>query len=80
MNLKKIIILNRVTDKLFKLIEALEDKTLAHTTLIVNSDSLDKKSKIRAFFEKSKIQISHKFSYYIYLKKYKILFLKTSYN
>ena len=51
---KKIIILNRVTDKLFKLIEALEDKNLAHITLIVNSDSLDKKSKIRAFFEKSK--------------------------
>ena len=51
---KKIIILNRVTDKLFKLIETLEDKNLAHITLIVNSDSLDKKSKIRAFFEKSK--------------------------
>ena len=51
---KKIIILNRVTDKLFKLVEALEDKNLSHTTLIVNSDSLDKKSKIRAFFEKSK--------------------------
>ena len=51
---KKIIILNRVTDKLFKLVEALEDKNLSHTTLIVNSDSLDKKSKIRAFLKKVK--------------------------
>ena len=51
---KKIIIINRVTDKLFKLIETIEDKNLDQTILIINSDNLDKKSKIRAFFEKSK--------------------------
>ena len=51
---KKIIIFNRVTDKLFKLIETLEDKNLENTGLIINSDNLEKKSKIRNFFEKSK--------------------------
>ena len=51
---KKIIIFNRVTDKLYKLIETLEDKDLEHIILIINSDNLDKKSKIRTFFEKSK--------------------------
>ena len=51
---EKIIIFNRVTDKLFKLIETLEDKDLNHKGLIINSENLEKKSKIRTFFEKSK--------------------------
>jgi DNA polymerase-3 subunit delta len=51
---EKIIIFNRVTDKLFKLIETLEDKDLGHKGLIINSDNLEKKSKIRTLFEKSK--------------------------
>ena len=51
---EKIIIFNRVTDKLFKLIETLEDKDLGHKGLIINSDNLEKKSKIRSLFEKSK--------------------------
>ena len=51
---EKIIIINRVTDKLFKLIETLEDKDLNHKGLIINSENLEKKSKIRTFFEKSK--------------------------
>ncbi len=51
---KKIIIINRVTDKLFNLIESIENKSLSNITLILNSDNLDKKSKIRNLFEKSK--------------------------
>ncbi len=51
---EKIIIFNRVTDKLFKLIETLENKDLNHKGLIINSENLEKKSKIRTFFEKSK--------------------------
>ena len=51
---KKIIIFNRVTDKLFKFFESFEDKSLAHKALIINSDNLEKKSKLRTFFEKSK--------------------------
>ena len=49
---KKIIIFNRVTDKLFKFFESFEDKSLAHKALIINSDNLEKKSKLRTFFRK----------------------------
>ncbi len=51
---EKIIIINRSTDKIYKLIEYLEDKDLNGILLIIEASVLDKKSKLRSFFEKSK--------------------------
>ena len=51
---KKIIIIKRATDKILKIIEILNSKNLEDITIIVNSDNLEKKSKLRSFFEKDK--------------------------
>ena len=51
---KKITIINRATDKILKIIEELLDKNLTDISLIINSDSLEKKSKLRSLFEKKK--------------------------
>ena len=51
---KKIIIIKRATDKILKKIEILHLKNLEDTTIIINSDNLEKKSKLRSFFEKDK--------------------------
>ena len=51
---KKIIRINRTTDKLFSVIETLLNKDFSDITIIFNSDSLEKKSKIRSIFEKNK--------------------------
>ena len=51
---KKVIVIKRSTDKLIKIIEEIEQKDLTNTSVIINSDNLDKKSKLRAFFEKKK--------------------------
>ena len=51
---KKIIIINRTTDKILKIIEDLLEKSLTDISLIINSDSLEKKSKLRSLFEKKK--------------------------
>ena len=51
---EKFIIIKRVTDKILKIIENLEEKNLEDTTIILNSESLEKKSKLRSFFEKNK--------------------------
>ena len=53
----KFIIIKRVTDKILKIIEILHLKNLDDTTIILNSDNLDKKSKLRSFFEKDKILV-----------------------
>ena len=50
----KFIIIKRATDKILKLIETLHLKNLSDTTIILNSDNLEKKSKLRSFFEKDK--------------------------
>ena len=50
----KFIIIKRSTDKILKLIEILYLKNLEDITIILNSDNLEKKSKIRSFFEKEK--------------------------
>ncbi len=49
---KKIIIINRITDKLFNLICDVALISLNDTIVILNGDILEKKSKIRQFFEK----------------------------
>jgi DNA polymerase-3 subunit delta len=51
---QKFIVIKRVTDKILKVIEILHSKNLKDTTIILNSDSLEKKSKLRSFFEKGK--------------------------
>jgi DNA polymerase-3 subunit delta len=51
---EKFIIIKRATDKILKIIENLEKRNLEDTTIILNSESLEKKSKLRSFFEKNK--------------------------
>jgi DNA polymerase-3 subunit delta len=50
----KFIIVKRATDKILKLIEILHLKNLEDTTIVLNSDNLEKKSKLRSLFEKDK--------------------------
>jgi len=51
---QKFIVIKRATDKILEIIENLQQKTLEDTSIILNSESLEKKSKLRSFFEKSK--------------------------
>jgi len=51
---QKFIIIKRATDKILKVIETLNLKNLEDTTIILNSDNLEKKSKLRSLFEKDK--------------------------
>ena len=51
---KKVITINNCTDKILTKIEAIVEKNLKNTFLILFSDILDKKSKLRNFFEKEK--------------------------
>ena len=54
---EKIILINRCTDKIIKVIEELIDKNINDTIFILKSEVLEKKSKLRNFFEKSKSQL-----------------------
>ena len=51
---KKIIIIKRSTDKILGIIEDLYSKKIEDIIIILNADNLEKKSKLRSFFEKSK--------------------------
>ena len=51
---EKIIIIKRATDKILKIVEILNLKNLEDVTIFINSDNLEKKSKLRSFFEKDK--------------------------
>ena len=51
---EKSIIIKRATDKILKVIEIFHLKDLENTTIIINADNLEKKSKLRSFFEKDK--------------------------
>ena len=57
-NDKKVIIVNRVTDKIYKIIIEIIDRKFEDITIILDAENLEKKSKIRSLFEKSKIHIS----------------------
>ena len=48
----KLIIINRASEKIFKLVEEISSKKIDDVTLIINSAILEKKSKLRKFFEK----------------------------
>ena len=50
----KIIIVKRATDKILKIIEEIDGKNFESISIIINSDNLEKKSKLRSFFEKNK--------------------------
>ncbi len=50
---EKIIIINRVSDKIYKIIHEIVEKGIDDLTIILDSENLEKKSKLRSFFEKS---------------------------
>ena len=54
---EKLILVNRATDKMRELVEEIIEKNIDGVTLILNSNTLEKKSKLRSLFEKSKIAI-----------------------
>ena len=49
---EKIIIVNRATDKIFKIISEIVEKEVKETIIIIDAENLEKKSKLRSFFEK----------------------------
>ncbi len=51
---EKIILIKRATDKILKTIEEISIKDLNDTKIIINADSLEKRSKLRKFFEINK--------------------------
>ena len=54
---EKIIIIKRATDKIIKVIDEIISKNIEDIEIIFNADNLEKKSKLRSFFEKNKIYI-----------------------
>ena len=54
---EKTILIKRASDKILKIIQYIYSKDLKDINIFVNSDELEKKSKLRSFFEKSKKNI-----------------------
>jgi DNA polymerase-3 subunit delta len=51
---EKLIIINRVTDKILYIVEELIDKKIEDLVVVLNANILEKKSKVRSLFEKHK--------------------------
>ena len=51
---EKLVIINRATDKINDIIEEIVEKNIDDLVIVLNSSSLEKKSKLRSFFEKNK--------------------------
>uniref|UniRef100_UPI003F866ACC DNA polymerase III subunit delta n=1 Tax=Candidatus Pelagibacter sp. HIMB1715 TaxID=3413369 RepID=UPI003F866ACC len=51
---EKIIIINHVTDKIFQIVSEIIDKKFKNLVVILDANNLEKKSKLRSLFEKSK--------------------------
>ncbi len=51
---KKMLIISRVTDKIISFIEDVKERNIRDIKIIINSKALDKKSKLRASFERDK--------------------------
>ena len=51
---KRIFLIKRASDKIFKIIEELNEKNLNNTSIIIDAGILEKKSKLRNLFEKDK--------------------------
>ena len=49
---EKLIIISRASDKILKLIERIIERNIKDLTIVIKSNILEKKSKLRAFFEK----------------------------
>ena len=50
----KLILISRVSEKTFKLIDELMDRKINDVTIVLNAGNLEKKSKLRSLFEKDK--------------------------
>ena len=50
----KLIIVSRTSEKIIKLVNEILERNVENTKIILNSDNLEKKSKLRALFEKEK--------------------------
>ena len=51
---EKIILIKRATDKILETIKVISEKNIIDITIIIISENLEKKSKLRSFFEKDK--------------------------
>ena len=51
---RKLVVINRATDKILDIIDELIEKKIEDLTVILNANILEKKSKIRTLFEKNK--------------------------
>ena len=51
---RKTIIIKRATDKIFQIFDEIDNETTIDVSIIINAENLDKKSKLRVFFEKNK--------------------------
>ena len=51
---EKIIIIKRASNKIFEIINEINNKDVDDLFIIVNAENLEKKSKLRSFFEKDK--------------------------
>ena len=51
---EKVIIIKRATDKILKILDELNNRNIEDIKIIINSDNLEKRSKLRSFFEKDK--------------------------
>tara|TARA_B100001057_G_scaffold225140_1_gene225408 strand:+ start:1726 stop:2715 length:990 start_codon:yes stop_codon:yes gene_type:complete len=51
---EKIVIIKRATDKTLKIIESVNSKSINDLNIIINADNLEKKSKLRSYFERHK--------------------------
>ena len=51
---EKLIVINRATDKIKKILEEIIEKKIQDLVIVLNANTLEKKSKIRSLFEKSK--------------------------
>ena len=51
---KKIFIISRVTEKILPLFKDVKERKIEDIKIIINSKQLDKKSKLRLYFEKEK--------------------------
>ena len=51
---EKLIVINRATDKIRSIIEELLEKNIEGTFIVINTEPLDKKSKLRNLFERDK--------------------------
>ena len=66
---RKLIIISRVTDKILNLIQEINLKNISDVIIVLNSPNLEKKSKLRNFFEKGKNIVCSAF----YLEEFRTL-------